>query len=158
MPVDGAEFRRILGHWASGVAIIATLDEHGMPAGLTANAVASVSLNPPLALACVELSSNTHDLIRDRGFFTINVLAQGDERVARQLALDDADKFRGIAWHAAPSGAPLLDNALAWLDCTVHAQYDGGDHTIFVGLVMAGSAREAEPLAYYRGGYHRLGT
>jgi len=158
MPVDASEFRRILGHWTSGVAVVATVDRAGTPHGLTASAIASVSLDPPLALVCVERSSDTHDLIRDRGFFTISVLAQDDERVARQFASDESDKFRGVAWHAATSGAPIVDSALAWLDCTVHAQYDGGDHTIFVGLVTAGNAREAEPLAYYRGGYHRLGT
>lgn len=157
MAVESSEFRRILGHWTTGVAVIATTSPAGEPRGLTANAVASVSLEPPLVLACVERDADTHDTIREAGIFAISVLAQDDERTARRFAGNDtADKFRGIAWHAQTTGAPVLEAALAWVDCRVHEVLDGGDHTIFVGLVVDGDAREGEPLAYYRGGYSRL--
>ena len=157
MPVEAAEFRRILGHWTTGVAVVTTMTADGEPRGLTANAVASVSLEPPLVLACVERIADTHSAITTAQYFAINILAQHDERTARRFAGDDiADKFMGLAWHAEQTGAPILDSALAWIDCHVHTAYDGGDHTIFIGEVVAGDAREGEPLGYYRGGYVRL--
>jgi flavin reductase (DIM6/NTAB) family NADH-FMN oxidoreductase RutF len=157
MAVDSAEFRRILGHWTTGVAIVATLSEDGTPRGLTANAVASVSLNPALVLACIEHGADTHAAISAAGCFSINVLRQADERLARRFAGDETtDKFTGVAWHAELTGAPVLDDALAWVDCTLRNVLDGGDHTIFVGAVAAGDAAEGEPLLYYRGGYSRL--
>jgi flavin reductase (DIM6/NTAB) family NADH-FMN oxidoreductase RutF len=157
MPVEAAEFRRILGHWTTGVAVVTAMTPHGEPRGLTANAVASVSLDPPLVLACIERAADTYAAILDANAFAINILPQGDERTARRFAGDDiADKFTGLAWHAQLSGAPILDSALAWIDCRVHAMYDGGDHSIFIGHVIAGDAHEGEPLAYYRGGYARL--
>lgn len=157
MAVEPSEFRRILGHWTTGVAVIATTSRTGEPRGLTANAVASVSLEPPLVLACVERDADTHDTIRDAGVFAISVLVQDDERIARRFAGNDAaDKFKGIAFRSEVTGAPVLEDALAWVDCEVHEVLDGGDHTIFVGLVVGGDAREGEPLVYYRGGYSRL--
>lgn len=157
MRVDSSEFRRILGHWTSGVAVVATVTPDGAPRGLTASAVASVSLDPPLVLVCVERSANTHDSIRDARAFSINVLSQSGERLARRFASDEtAEKFDGIAWRAEVTGSPILEDALAWVDCTLFDVYDGGDHGIFVGEVVAGYAREDEPLVYYRSGYHRL--
>lgn len=155
--VDSSEFRRVLGHWTTGVAVVATVGADGEPRGLTANAVASVSLDPPLVLACVERGAETHDAIRTAGFFAISVLTQDDERAARNFAGDDgADKFRGFAWRAEVTGAPVLDGALAWVDCRIRDVFDGGDHSICVGGVVGAGAREGEPLVYYRGGYNRL--
>lgn len=157
MSVEPSEFRRILGHWTSGVAIVTSATASGEPRGLTANAVASVSLEPPLVLVCVERIADTHDVIRAHGHFAINVLAQDDERTARRFAAGEpGDKFVGIAFRTEMSGCPVLESALAWVDCHVRAEIDGGDHTIFVGTVLSGDAREAEPLVYYRGGYNRL--
>lgn len=156
MAVESSEFRRILGHWTTGVAVVATIDAAGEPRGLTANAVASLSLEPALVLACIERSADTHDILSRTGFFAISMLAQDDEAVARRFAADGADKFRGLAWHPERTGAPVLDRALAWVDCHLHSLCDGGDHTIFIGAVVAGDAREGEPLLYYRGGYAGL--
>jgi flavin reductase (DIM6/NTAB) family NADH-FMN oxidoreductase RutF len=157
MAVEPAEFRRILGHWATGVAVVATLTERGEPRGLTANSVASVSLEPPLVLVCVEQGADTHAGIAAAGFFSISMLPQAAERTARRFAGRDAEgKFDGIAWHGGATGAPLLDEAVAWVDCRVHAVHAAGDHSIFVGEVVAGDAGGAEPLVFYRGGYHRL--
>jgi flavin reductase (DIM6/NTAB) family NADH-FMN oxidoreductase RutF len=157
MSVDASEFRRILGHWASGVAVVTTRSEAGEPRGLTANAVASVSLEPPLVLVCIDRGADSHGSIRAAGRFAINVLPQTGERIARRFAGDETgSKFEGIAWHEEVTGAPVLDEALAWVDCTVRDAFDGGDHTIFVGHVAAGDAREGEPLVYYRGGFNRL--
>jgi flavin reductase (DIM6/NTAB) family NADH-FMN oxidoreductase RutF len=157
MPVDSSEFRRILGHWTTGVAVVATMSESGQPRGLTANSVASVSLEPPLVLVCIEHGADTHGSIRAAGYFSISVLPQSAERTARRFAgAVTEEKFDGIAYHAEVTGAPILDDALAWVDCRLHETYSGGDHTIFVGAVVAGDAREGEPLVYYRGGFNRL--
>jgi flavin reductase (DIM6/NTAB) family NADH-FMN oxidoreductase RutF len=157
MPVEAAEFRRIMGHWTTGVAVVASVAADGAPRGLTANAVASVALHPPLVLACVERCADTHDCIIASRCFSISILPQADENTARRFAGDDvADKFRGLAYHSEITGAPILDNALAWVDCRVRDVFDGGDHSIVLGEVLAGDATEAEPLVYYRSGYHRL--
>ncbi|MEO5509213.1 MAG: flavin reductase family protein [Longimicrobiales bacterium] len=154
MSLDSPEFRRILGHWASGVAIVTTRTGQGRPCGLTANAISSLSLDPPLVLTCVERSADTHDCILETRSFAICVLDNTAERIARRFATDDiAEKFEGVAFHEEVTGAPVLDDALAWVDCELHAQFDGGDHSIFVGRVLRGDAREGEPLIYYRGGY-----
>ncbi|MEJ2184862.1 MAG: flavin reductase family protein [Gemmatimonadota bacterium] len=158
MSLDNAEFRRIMGHLVTGVTVVTTTDpESGQPCGLTANAVTSVSLNPALVLACVERGADTHDCIERAGVFVINVLRERDERVSRRFSAWDVDaKFEGIAFHGEVTGAPVLDDALAWVDCKVYAAYDGGDHTIFVGAVQAGDAGTGSPLLYYRGGYGRF--
>lgn len=139
------------------MAIVATVTRSGGPCGLTANAIAAVSLTPPLVLACVERGADTHEALRHAGVFSINILARGSETLARRFAGDDAGgKFAGVSFHTGASGAPVLDDALAWVDCRVHAAYDGGDHTIFVGEVLGAGAREGDPLLYHRGRYGRL--
>lgn len=157
MSFEAAEFRRILGHLASGVAVVAAADpESGAARGLTASAVASVSLDPPLVLACVEHSADTHDCIERAGAFAVSILGADDELLARRFADDPSDsKFVGAACRAEVTGAPVLDAALAWVDCELWARYDGGDHTIFVGEVVAGDAGDGAPLLYFRGGYGR---
>jgi flavin reductase (DIM6/NTAB) family NADH-FMN oxidoreductase RutF len=156
--IDESEFRRVIGHFATGVAVITTCRDDGSECGLTVSAVASVSLNPTLVLACVDHASETHGWLQRAGFFAANVLEEGrGETLARRFAgSGQEDKFRGLAWHAERSGAPVLDDALAWLDCRVTAALPGGDHTIFVGEVLAADAREGTPLLYYRGGYGRF--
>lgn len=158
MSFEAAEFRRILGHLATGVAVVAALDpESGAGRGLTATAVASVSLDPPLVLACIERGADTHDCIEQAGAFAISILGADDEALARRFADYPADqKFVGAAYRQETTGAPVLDEALAWVDCRVWAIYDGGDHTIFVGEVVAGDAADGPPLLHFRGGYDRL--
>lgn len=157
MSFEAAEFRRILGHLATGVTVVSAADpENGAARGLTATAIASVSLDPPLVLACVERGADTHDCIERAGAFAISILGADDEALARRFADDPSErKFEGTAWRAEVTGAPVLEDALAWVDCTVRAAYDGGDHTIFVGEVVAGDAADGSPLLYFRGGYGR---
>lgn len=158
MSLDSVEFRRIMGHLVTGVTVVTTTDpENGQPCGLTANAVASVSLKPLLVLACVERGADTHDSIERAGVFAVNVLREQDERVSRRFSAWEVDaKFEGMAFHGEVTGAPVLDDALAWVDCRVYAAYDGGDHTIYVGEVQGGDAGMGSPLLYYRGGYGRF--
>lgn len=157
MTLDTAEFRRVLGHWASGVSVVTTRTPAGRPCGLTANAISSLSLDPPLVLACVDRRADTHDCIISTGAFAISILAHDAERIARLFSTEGLEhKFEGIAFREEVTGAPVLDAALAWVDCHVHARYDGGDHTIFVGHVAAAGAVDGTPLLYYRSGYGRF--
>jgi flavin reductase (DIM6/NTAB) family NADH-FMN oxidoreductase RutF len=157
MKLDSAEFRRILGHWATGVAVVATRTPGGEPVGLTANAVTSLSLDPPLVLVCVDHASDSLDHIRQAGSFSVNMLREGDERTARRFAEGDGTgRFDGIAWRDHLTGSPVLDEALAWVECRIRREHDGGDHVIFIGEVIAGDAAEGSPLVFYRGGYARM--
>jgi flavin reductase (DIM6/NTAB) family NADH-FMN oxidoreductase RutF len=156
MSIDPSEFRRILGHWVTGVAVVASRTEEGEPCGFTANAFTSLSLEPALVLVCVDRAANSLAGIRETGRFTVNVLGSGDERLARHFAADADDKFEGVAWTTAVTGAPVLADALAWVDCRVTSEVPGGDHVIFIGEVVAGDADEGEPLIFYRGGYGRF--
>ena len=156
--IDPSQFRRVMGHFAAGVAVVTTLRDDGLPAGLTVSAISSVSLNPTLVLVCVDRASESHRSLQGSGVFAINVLEEGEgETLARRFgtSLGD-DKFTGVAFHPERTGAPVLDSALAWLDCRVRDAHPAGDHTIFVGEVEAAETREGTPLLYYRGGYGRF--
>jgi flavin reductase (DIM6/NTAB) family NADH-FMN oxidoreductase RutF len=157
MTIEEPEFRRVLGHWPTGVAVVTARAADGGPRGLTANAITSVSLRPLLILVCVALDAETHSAIEATGGFAINMLPAEAERLARRYADDGReDKFVGVSHRTEVTGAPILDAALAWVDCTLQDAHDGGDHTIFVGEVVAGDARDGEPLLFYRGGYGRV--
>jgi flavin reductase (DIM6/NTAB) family NADH-FMN oxidoreductase RutF len=156
--IDSTEFRRVLGHFATGVAIATTRMTNGDACGLTINAFCSVSLEPPLVLICVDRDADSHDCIRASGFYAVNVLEEGrGESLSRRFAdWNVAEKLRGVAFREEVTGAAILEDALAWVDCRVTAEHPGGDHTIFVGEVLKGDAREGTPLLYYRGGYGRF--
>lgn len=158
MTIEPFELRRLMGHFITGVVVVATSRPgDGQPCGLTANSVASVSLEPPLVLVCVDRESDTHDCIAESGHFSLNVLAAGQERVSRRFASWDLEeKFAGVDFRTGETGAPILTTSLAWLDCRLWANYPGGDHTIFVGEVVAGDATDEAPLLFYRGGYGRF--
>jgi flavin reductase (DIM6/NTAB) family NADH-FMN oxidoreductase RutF len=156
--IDESEFRRVIGHFATGVSVVTSCRQDGEACGLTVSAVSSVSLNPTLVLVCVDQKSETHGWLQAAGHFAVNVLEEGrGETLARRFAGGGAEeKFRGTAWRPERTGAPVLDEALAWMDCRVTAALPGGDHTIFIGEVLAADAREGTPLLYYRGGYGRF--
>jgi flavin reductase (DIM6/NTAB) family NADH-FMN oxidoreductase RutF len=156
--IDATEFRRVMGHFATGVAVVTTRTARSRPCGLTVNSFTSVSLQPMLVLICIERDSDSHDCITDAGVFAVNVLGEDDgETLARRFATWGLeDKFSGVAFHDEVTGAPVLDGSLAWLDCRVVDALPGGDHTIFVGEVLSADVREGTPLVYYRGGYGRF--
>lgn len=157
MAIEEAEFRRVLGHFATGVTVVAAREQGGPPRGLTASAVASLSLEPQLVLVCVERSADTHDVIAAAGAFGISVLREDAEALARRFASENAEtKFDGVGFREEMTGAPILDAAMAWVDCRLRDRYDGGDHSIFVGEVVAGDAEDGVPLIYYRSGYGRM--
>ncbi|HEX7120534.1 MAG TPA: flavin reductase family protein [Longimicrobiales bacterium] len=158
--MDTAEFRRIMGHFATGVAVVTSRDAAtDAPCGLTVNTLTSVSLRPMLVLVCVEKGADSHDCILGAGCFAINLLTAEQERLSRRFASwDMEEKFRGILYRTEATGAPVLEEAMGWLDCRVWAAYPGGDHTIIVGEVVAGDVRDEPPLIYFRGGYGRFAT
>jgi len=138
------------------VAIVTCQDSDG-PAGLTTNAVTSLSLDPPLVLVCFDNASRTLPIVREAGRFAVNILAAEQEALSRRFAAADSTRrFDGIGYRRAESGVILLDDALAHLECRMFANHPAGDHTIFVGEVERATARSARPLLYYRGGYAQL--
>ena len=156
--IDTAEFRRVVGHFATGVTVVTTRRGDGF-SGLTASAFCSVSLDPTLVLVCVDRQADSHDCIAECGAFAVNVLAEdhGGETLARRFADTElTNKFVGVAFHAERTGCPVLDEALAWMDCRLAQRFDGGDHTVYMGEVLAADAVEGTPLLYYRGGYGRF--
>jgi flavin reductase (DIM6/NTAB) family NADH-FMN oxidoreductase RutF len=157
--IDAATFRELMGRFATGVTVI-TVAEDDRFHGMTANAVASVSLDPLLLLVCVDRTTHTHGMLARSGRFAVNILAADQERVSRLFAQKmepEVRSLRGERFHLAGSGSPVLSDALAYLDCRLAAAYQGGDHTIFLGEVIDGATlRDAPPLIFYRGGYRAL--
>jgi flavin reductase (DIM6/NTAB) family NADH-FMN oxidoreductase RutF len=150
------DFRGVLGHFASGVTIVTTCDGEQRPTGLTASAFCSVSLDPPLILICVDHKSQSYPHLRESGRFAINILHHGHEQLSRRFASSRLDKFDGVAFTLGTLGVPLIDAALAYLECRTVSAHVEGDHTIFVGRVEAVGVGDGDPLLYYRGRYHRL--
>ncbi|MBI2964083.1 MAG: flavin reductase family protein [Deltaproteobacteria bacterium] len=157
MPIDKSELRRVMGHFATGVTIITTRDEGGRPFGLTANAVSSVSLVPPLMLVCVDKNADTYPYFERSGVFTINILAEGQETLSRKFATSGIEKFAGIGHRTNELGCAVLDDAVGHLACRVVRAIDAGDHTIYLGEVDVADAGDGAPLLFFRGGYRKLG-
>ena len=150
---EPGRFRQVLGHFCTGVTIITTLDESG-PAGFACQSFAALSLDPPLVLFCPSRSSATWTRIERAGFFCANVLTAGQEELARVFGTRGVDKFAGVSWAPAPSGAPVLAGVLTWVGCTVEAVHDGGDHHVVLGRVTElGECAPGQPLLFYRGRY-----
>jgi flavin reductase (DIM6/NTAB) family NADH-FMN oxidoreductase RutF len=154
--VDPDHFRQLLGRFATGVTVLTVATPAGTPLGMTANSLASVSLQPPLISVCVDREADMHDAILRITEFVVNVLASHQEALARRFADKHEDRFEGIGYHLSPEGLILLDGALAHIECRRHTHYPGGDHTIVVGQVVGGATGEGRPLLYYRGGYAAL--
>ncbi len=154
--IDQATYRQVLGHFPTGVTVIAGMDGDE-PVGLAVGSFFSLSLDPALVGFCVGRTSGSWSRMADSGSFCVNVLAAAQEDVCRVFAMSGEDKFAGIGWKPAESGSPLLDGVLAWIDCAVHEIHDGGDHQSVIGRVLGlDVAAEGDPLVFYRGGYANL--
>lgn len=149
------EFRNVIGHFASGVTVITTTVD-GRPAGTTASAITSLTLEPPMLLICMNQSSATGQAIARAGAFAINILGEDHGELAVRFARRGGDKFDGVAISEGRHVGPLLDGALAHLECRVSEQVVAGTHVVFIADVLHGTARPGEPLAYYRGRFGRL--
>ncbi|MBE3604060.1 flavin reductase family protein [bacterium] len=157
MPIDKNELRRVMGHFATGVTVITTLNKDGKIHGLTANAFASVSLDPPLCLISVDKKAESYGSFEESRVFTVNILASDQEALSRKFAVSGGNKFEGVAYRIGANGAPILDGALAYIECKLYAAYDGGDHTIYLGEVQQAEITEGKPLLFFRGGYREIG-
>ncbi len=154
--LDASAFRAVLGRFASGITVVTVRDAEGKDHGMTVSAFTSVSLEPPLILVCVDRGATMHDHLYAATTFAINLLSIEQEALSRRFAESRDDRFDGVGYTRDLSGAALLDDSLAHLECTTWARYDGGDHTIIVGRVDRAAARDARPLLYYRGGYAQI--
>ena len=156
MAIDPQELRRVLGYFATGVTVITTKDREGEPYGLTANAFTSLSLDPPLALVCIDKAVQCYACFEESKVFAINVLHEDQEDVSRRFATKGIEKFAGIKWHKGKTGLPLLDGAIAYMECEIMRSYEGGDHTIFIGHIVDVAASGDRPLIFFKGKYLRL--
>lgn len=156
MAVTESRFRQVLGHLAAGVTLVTSRDAGGRPCGLTATAVCSVSLEPPLVLACIDRGTNTHAGIEASGVYAVNFLGSGDAGLAVRFARTGGDKFTELATEVRTTGAPVLDRAVGFCDCTVERVVPAGDHTVFIGRVEEAGVlqpEETDPLIYHLGRY-----
>jgi flavin reductase (DIM6/NTAB) family NADH-FMN oxidoreductase RutF len=155
--VDPDAFRSVLGRFATGVTVITSVDAGGRDHGMTVSAFCSLSLDPPLVLACIDHTATMHDLLADGTPLVINILSAGQEALSRRFAAGDPpNRFDGVGYTRGALGPAILDDVLAWLECRVVARHPGGDHTIVVGHVEAVGTRQERPLLYYRSGYATL--
>ncbi len=153
---DGTIFRRVIGNFMSGVVVITTSDD-GQPRGMTVSAVSSLSLDPPMLLACLHSASSTQEAVRRSGRFAVNILAEGQDELAERFARPGGgDKFDGVSVRTGYTGVPLLEGALAVVECRVAEAVTGGTHRVFLGEVVHAEAGEGSPLAYFRGKFGKL--
>lgn len=181
MAIEKDFFRQIMGRFTTGVTVVTTCNQ-GILGGITVNAFSSVSLNPPLILICVDLASNTLPLLRESKIFVVNILTKKQEHLSRGFATYSQERIEHFCYapyHTVATGAPVLDDVLAFIDARIVAEYPGGDHAIFLGQVEAmGTADrtvfaqaenvtlskqersvpvdDAQPLVFYRGQYRCL--
>ncbi len=155
--IDAAHYRSVLGHFPTGVTVITAAGAEG-PVGLAVGSFCSVSLDPALVAFFPGKSSTSWPGIREAGSFCVNVLAEDQEDLCRVFASKGADKFAGIGWDRAATGAPRLADVLAWIDCDIETVHDAGDHDICVGRVreLDVERRGIGPLVFFRGGYGRF--
>ena len=156
MAIDPRELRNIFGAFATGVTVITTKDTTGKPFGLTANSYTSLSLDPPLVLVCVDKKVDCYACFDQSKVFVVNILSEGQDQLSTRFATKGIEKFEGVAVRQGNLGVPLLDGAVAYIECTLVSAYEGGDHTIYVGEVQAASASGDRPLLFFKGKYTRL--
>ncbi len=152
--VDAPTFKETLAHWTTGVSVVTSQAADGRPVGITASSLTSLSLEPPQVLISVNKRLYTHDAILRSGFFAVSILRAEQVEWGRRFAgmvPELEDRFADIEPITAATGCRILPGVLAWIDCQVRHAYDGEDHTIFVGeVVAAGAADEGSPLLYYK--------
>ena len=155
MAVSPDEFRLALKRFATGVTVV-TVAGGSRAHGMTASSFASVSLEPPLVLVCLDKSSTTRSLILEHGTFAVNVLGGDQEHVSRRFAKRGTKPFEELTHSPGVNGDPLLDGAIAWIECEVHQIVEAGDHDIVIGKVIACDARPGAPLVYFEQEYRSL--
>jgi flavin reductase (DIM6/NTAB) family NADH-FMN oxidoreductase RutF len=158
MAVGPDQFRDALRSWASGVSVVTTERDGGIQ-GITVSSFASLSLDPPLVLICIDRGAVSHGLIARRGVFAVNLLREDQAALANDAAGrrgPQGNRLEKVAWRRAVTGAPILKDCLAWLDCLLVDTLPGGDHSIFVGRVEAAGRTDGRPLLWFGSDYQRL--
>jgi flavin reductase (DIM6/NTAB) family NADH-FMN oxidoreductase RutF len=156
---DARALRDAFGCFTTGVTVVTTRAEDGRPVGFTANAFSSVSLDPPLALICVDNRASSLPVLEAAGSFAVNVLHSEQEPVARQFTLKSGDRFAGLDCETWATGAPILPGCMANFECETHHAFDAGDHRVVVGRVLkVRFDPEHEPLVYLQGRFRRVHT
>jgi flavin reductase (DIM6/NTAB) family NADH-FMN oxidoreductase RutF len=156
MPIDKDLFRAVLGRFASSVTIITTVDSSGHDQGMTVSAFSSLSLDPPLVLVCIDHNASLWPTFESTDRLAVNILSSTQEALSRRFSSKETDRFDGVGFTRGNNGVALLDDTLASVECTVLTRIPQGDHTILIGHVESGAARDLQPLLYYRGGYASL--
>ena len=154
---DPKELRRVMGLFATGVTVLTTRDDDGRPCGLTANAVTSLSLTPPLLLICIDKNAETHRHFLTSRRFVVNILSQDQEELSNRFAKSGGDKFGSLSFSTNQDGVPVLEHTLAHLECRIVETHEGGDHVIHIGEVRHAEVRGGRPLLYFQGKYRHLG-
>ncbi|MFA5889523.1 MAG: flavin reductase family protein [Actinomycetota bacterium] len=154
--MDPELFRGSLRRFAVGVTVVTSTREDGEPAGMTATAFTSVSAEPPMVLVCVDATARTREAIEGRAAYAVNILAADQRDVASRFASKTGAKFEGLAWRPGNTGVPLIEGALAALECRVTRAIEAGSHLIYIGEVLASHLGEGDPLLYFEAAYRRL--
>ncbi len=153
---DTGRFREVMGHFATGVTVVTALDG-AEPVGFTCQSFGSLSLEPPLVMLAPGKTSTSWPRIAKVGEFCVNILAEGQEALARDFAVAGGDKFASVRWRPACNGAPVLHGVLAWVECRFVEAHDAGDHELVVGSVDdMGVRARGRPLLFYRSGFGRF--
>lgn len=154
---DPGWFRTTLGQYPTGVSVITAMDAEHTPIGMVVGSFSSVSLDPPLVAFMPMVSSRTWAQIRSIGRFCVNILAADQESICRAFSAKSGDKYAGVSWDPAPSGSPVLADAVAWIDCEIEAVHSAGDHDIVIGRVIDLDVRNPQlPLLFFQGGYGKF--
>lgn len=152
--IEGKFFRQILGHYPTGVCVVTARHEDGRTAGMVVGSFTSVSLHPPLVAFFPDKSSTSWPKVEAIGRFCVNILADDQEELCRTFSRPSEDRFAGVAHRLSANGSPILDGTLAWIDCTLNAVHEAGDHYIVLGEVQAlDIERDGRPLLFFKGAY-----
>jgi len=158
MSFDDRTFRKALGCFSTGVTVVTTLTPDGLPVGVTVSSFTSLSLQPPLVMFCLDSKNSFLEAFKASGHFAVNVLRHEQRELSIRFASRLQDRWKGVAFDTATSGAPVLPGCLAHFECSTIDMREGGDHVIFIGRVDRLEHSEAgQPLIYYRGTYAELG-
>ncbi len=158
MTLEPRALRDAFGCFATGITVITTADAKGVLYGVTANSFASLSLDPPLCLFCLDYKAMSFEAFQNSSHFAVNVLGEDQEGISTNFARSQPDKWNGIDYVTWETGSPILPGCLANLECDTHAIHEGGDHVIVVGRIREMTYREDDcrPLLYYKGRYNAL--
>jgi len=155
--VRAEDFKAAMASFAAGVTVVTTTDERDLPQALTATAFSSVSVSPPLCLVCIDKRARTYQPLLLKGCFAVNILCSEQQPLSARFAAPITDRFAGVGWRPGNvTGCPILDGALAFMECHVVEVHSGGDHDIFLGRVASVEVRDGAPLVYWRGSYSSL--